>query len=112
VGEWYWNFGPLGVWLGTALWGWLTTRFRNASQRSSMMLVWSALCFAAMTIHVRNTIGFPLRFAVWSAVGLWVFLRLARALARPQPVSLAEPDGRKAASGMDAAARARADVHP
>jgi hypothetical protein len=103
--EWHWNFGPMGVLLGMTLFGWLLTRTRNASFDSALMLAWSALLFAGLTIHVRNTIGLPIKFATWPVIGLWVLTRLARSMGRPRPVT-----GASAASPLDAGSPRGADV--
>jgi oligosaccharide repeat unit polymerase len=70
--EWYFNFGMVGVWLGMALIGFLTSVVRNASPRSSLALVWSATFFAAVAIWIRNILGFPLKVALWPIIGLFV----------------------------------------
>jgi oligosaccharide repeat unit polymerase len=71
--ELYFNFGLPGIALGATLLGFVTGRIRNASRKSALWLVASALVFAGMTIHVRNVIGAPLKMMIWPVVGLAVF---------------------------------------
>jgi oligosaccharide repeat unit polymerase len=78
--EWYYNFGMPGVWFGMALIGYMTSRVRNASARSSLALVWSATFFAAIAIWIRNVLGFPLKVALWPIFGLIVVRWLVNAL--------------------------------
>jgi len=86
--EWYYNFGFAGVWLGMALCGFLLARVRNAANRSSLMLVFSATLFAGMAIWVRNVLGAPLKIMIWPVIGLFVIDRMLRLLrgraARPR----------------------------
>ncbi len=74
--EWHYNFGLVGVLLGMTLVGWGMARARNAARNSSLALVWSATLFAALTIWVRNVVGYALKVAVWPIIGLWLIQRL------------------------------------
>jgi oligosaccharide repeat unit polymerase len=85
--EWYYNFGMVGILVGMALSGWAMARARNAARNSSLALVWSATLFAALTIWVRNVVGYALKFAVWPIVGLWIISRLLGMLRRRGRVS-------------------------
>lgn len=71
--EWYFNFGIPGVCLGMIAVGYLTARFRNAAGRGGMMLVWCALYYQMLILLVRNSMGMPLKLAIWPLVGILVF---------------------------------------
>ncbi len=81
-GEFYYNFGLLGVLVGLLFLGWLTAKIRNASQESALRLVASALFFAGMAVWVRNVLGAPLRTMLWPVVALLVLRSLVQLLGR------------------------------
>jgi len=94
--EWYYNFGFPGIAIGMAFCGWIIARARNAANRSSLALIWSATLFAAMAIWVRNVLGAPFKIAVWPIIGLFVIDRVIRLLrarsSRPRtPVAASLP---------------------
>jgi oligosaccharide repeat unit polymerase len=92
--EWYYNFGPLGMMVGMPLTGFFLARVRNKARNSSLAMIWSATLFAAMTIWVRNIVGYALKVAVWPIIGIWVvhrLLLLLRGRARRRSGELAAP---------------------
>ena len=72
AGELYFNFGVIGILLGSALVGWVSGRLRSAAGDSPMKLTASALFFGCMIIYVRNPIAVPLKNLVWSLVALLI----------------------------------------
>jgi hypothetical protein len=89
--EWYYNFGFPGVWLGMALCGFILARARNAANRSSLALVFSATLFAGMAIWVRNVLGAPLKVMTWPVIALFLIDRVVHMLrarsSRPRAVT-------------------------
>jgi oligosaccharide repeat unit polymerase len=70
--EFYFNFGFTGVILGSALFGFLLVRVRNASDRSALILAVSALLFAHMAGHTRDVFGSPFKAFAWSSIALLI----------------------------------------
>jgi hypothetical protein len=69
-GEWYFNFGVVGVLVGATLHGYLVAHFRNNARRTPLALAWSGLFFHMSVLAVRNVISWPLKTAVWPFLGL------------------------------------------
>jgi oligosaccharide repeat unit polymerase len=72
VAEFYYNFGMPAVLIGMTGCGFLMARVRNASRRSDLWLVGSALLFAAMVAWVREVVGVPFKIATWPVIGLFL----------------------------------------
>ncbi|HNP16409.1 MAG TPA: O-antigen polysaccharide polymerase Wzy, partial [Terrimesophilobacter sp.] len=65
TGTWYTSFGTPGVFVLGTLIGWVACRFRNMARGSPIAATASGLFVVFMFLFIRNSLGTPLRFAVW-----------------------------------------------
>ena len=68
--EWYFNFGVPGVIFGMAFMGSIVSVIRKHSASSEWALFIGALYIQFIALHVRNSLGFPLKVNLWPLIGL------------------------------------------